>query len=216
MEDSPARLIVTRGPNINQQVALTRVEVTLGRSATNDVVLAAPEISRRHAVIFFRGDAHFLEDLGSTNGTFVNGNRLSERVRLNGDDIIQFGDSIVMRYEAAGASSPAPAPEPESVSHQAPTAVPAAVAAEIATPPPAPAGENGDDFILEPQPAASQRSWLLGCGCVPLLLAVLCLVSVFALDAYQGGRLLYCGALRPVFELLLGPFGFNPVCTAPF
>jgi hypothetical protein len=212
VEDTPARLVVTRGPNIDEAYPLTQTETTLGRSAGNTIVLAAPEVSRRHAVIFFRGDQHFLEDLGSTNGTFLNGRRLSERVVLADGDKIQFGDSILMQYR--GPAAPTQVVIPASAVQEVVLPPPAAPTAEPPTPAPPLAG---DDFIVEPEPVdTSQRRWIIGCGCFPFLAMGLCLAALLALDAYQQGRLLYCGPLRPLFETLLGPFGFNPVCATAF
>jgi len=222
VEDVPARLVVTRGPQVNEEYNLTQVEVTLGRSAGNAIILAAPEISRRHAVIFFRGDRHHLEDLGSTNGTFVNGRRLSERVILADGDKIQFGESILMQYHSPGAPTQVvslPPGQAALVPESSPppsAAVAAAPANEIPTPAPAAPIGPANEFIVEPDPqVASQKRWVLGCGCLPVVLLALCLGSLFVLDAYQQGSLLYCGPLRPFFEILLGPFGFNPLCAVP-
>jgi hypothetical protein len=55
------------------------------------------------------------------------------------------------------------------------------------------------------------RGFWLGCGLFLALLLV-CLGTFLLLDTFQDGRLLYCGALRPVFEFILGPFGFAPIC----
>jgi hypothetical protein len=52
---------------------------------------------------------------------------------------------------------------------------------------------------------------LIGCGLLAALLLV-CAGTFLLLDNYQGGRLLYCGAARPIFEFVLGPFGFAPIC----
>lgn len=219
MEDSPARLVVTRGPNIDEAYLLTQIEITLGRSAGNTIVLAAPEVSRRHAAIYTRGDQHILEDLGSTNGTFVNGRRLSERVILADSDKIQFGDSILMQYRGSTAPTQlvAAVPVVQQIIPPPPSISPSVPSAELPTPaPPLPAAP-GDEFIVEPEPAEdTQRRWIIGCGCIPFIFMGLCVASLLALDAYQQGRLLYCGPLRPLFQILLGPFGFNPVCAAAF
>jgi pSer/pThr/pTyr-binding forkhead associated (FHA) protein len=67
--------------------------ITLGRSKSNDVVLEDKMVSRRHAVIQKIKEEYFLEDLESTNGTFVNGQRVPARryVRLNLSDTIRIG-----------------------------------------------------------------------------------------------------------------------------
>ncbi|MBQ4334456.1 MAG: FHA domain-containing protein, partial [Myxococcaceae bacterium] len=51
-------------------------ETTLGRADENDVILSGDQVSRRHARLYFEGDALFFEDLGSRNGTRLNGSLL--------------------------------------------------------------------------------------------------------------------------------------------
>ena len=67
--------------------------ITLGRSRVNDIVLDDKLVSRRHAVIQKIKDDYFLEDLASTNGTFVNGQRVPSRsyVHLSLSDTIRLG-----------------------------------------------------------------------------------------------------------------------------
>lgn len=64
--------------------------LTIGRTANNDIVLDDPLVSRRHATLH-RGRAATLTDLGSFNGTFVNGSRIHGSVRLNSGDQVSFG-----------------------------------------------------------------------------------------------------------------------------
>lgn len=99
-------------------------------------------LSRRHAHIFLRGGALFVEDLGSTNGTFINGTRLDEHARrLDDGDLLAFGGthfvyqvSIERPGSAAGAGSLEP-----TVTMLAPQALPAAASpvSASASPPPA-------------------------------------------------------------------------------
>ena len=67
--------------------------IRLGRDKANDIVLEDKLVSRRHAVIQKIGEEYFLEDLGSTNGTLVNGKRVPARsyVRLNLTDTMLIG-----------------------------------------------------------------------------------------------------------------------------
>ena len=62
--------------------------VTLGRSRQSDVVLSDPNVSRHHAEIRPRGGSWVLTDLGSTNGSRINGRR------LEGSEVIRAGDEI--------------------------------------------------------------------------------------------------------------------------
>jgi len=72
-----------------EQVGLRDGETILGRDDGVDVVLDAADVSRRHARITVAGGRAVLEDLGSRNGTFLNGTRLSKPVPLRHLDVIQ-------------------------------------------------------------------------------------------------------------------------------
>lgn len=73
-------------------VAVDRDGLTLGRDASNDVVLHDPQASAHHARIVATEKGFFIEDLGSTNGTFVQGQRVT-RQSLQGGEVIQLGQS---------------------------------------------------------------------------------------------------------------------------
>ena len=67
-------------------------EVTIGRDAECDIVLNHPHVSRRHATITVGHDSLWIQDLGSTNGTYVNGNRIDVATKIGWNDEIRFGD----------------------------------------------------------------------------------------------------------------------------
>jgi len=75
-------------------VLLDRDWLVIGRGRSADVVLAEATISRAHAAIGYAADGFFVQDLGSTNGTQVNGAR-SERQRLNNGDEVRMGKLIL-------------------------------------------------------------------------------------------------------------------------
>jgi hypothetical protein len=64
------------------------------------VAINDAEISRKHSRLSFQGGKYVLEDLGSTNGTFVNGQRLSGPVVLKPGDVVSLGEQIVLMYDA--------------------------------------------------------------------------------------------------------------------
>ncbi|MGQ9426040.1 FHA domain-containing protein [Gilvimarinus sp. F26214L] len=71
-------------------------QLTIGRHPSNDVQIDEEAVSGKHALIIAERNAffsahkeYFLEDLGSTNGTFVNGERINGRVRLQHNDLIR-------------------------------------------------------------------------------------------------------------------------------
>jgi pSer/pThr/pTyr-binding forkhead associated (FHA) protein len=84
-----AKIIISRDGQIEQQIQLSKERMTLGRHPRNDIVLSHPAVSGEHAVIVTILDDSFLEDLHSTNGTFVNGHRI-------GKHFLQHQDSIKM------------------------------------------------------------------------------------------------------------------------
>lgn len=70
--------------------------VVVGRSPNADVVISEPFVSARHACFTLQGPALMVEDMGSTNGTLVNGRVIEEPVTLRDGDDVQVGD-VVMR-----------------------------------------------------------------------------------------------------------------------
>jgi predicted component of type VI protein secretion system len=92
---STGRLVFPTG----ETHALDSRAVTVGRGSQNDIALDADDFaSARHARIEPRRDGVWVEDIGSTNGTYVNGARLSKPRRLAAGDVIRVG-STDLRFE---------------------------------------------------------------------------------------------------------------------
>ena len=85
-----ASVRVLRGFYEGLELPLDRDWLVIGRGRGADLVIHEPTISRAHAAVGFRDDAFFVQDLGSTNGTFLNGSR-RERAPLTDGDEIQMG-----------------------------------------------------------------------------------------------------------------------------
>jgi len=100
------RLIVRRGPQPNQVHELTRESISLGRDITNDIVINDPEVSRHHGKIARTPSGYTLEDLGSTNGTFINGQRLTGSRPLLGGEMIGLGETVTLSYDVSAVSAP--------------------------------------------------------------------------------------------------------------
>jgi len=66
---------------------------TMGRGDGADILVEDPFASSAHARIFPRGDFMYIEDMGSTNGTYLNGRQVHSAERLNVSDVIRIGDS---------------------------------------------------------------------------------------------------------------------------
>ncbi|HEY2272103.1 MAG TPA: FtsK/SpoIIIE domain-containing protein, partial [Jatrophihabitantaceae bacterium] len=136
-------LDVIGGPSAGASAALARGATTIGRADECDVVLADPRASRRHATVTPTRDGAVLHDLASTAGTFVDGVRIHDAVRLAPGDTMRIGDSrLVVRPPAtdrtarpvAGQSSIIewpPDPPPESHRGQLAAAMTPAIAGVV-------------------------------------------------------------------------------------
>ena len=69
--------------------------VVIGRAPSSDIVIDEPFVSANHARYTLQGPALVLEDLGSTNGTLVNGHPIDQPVTLRDEDEVQVGDAIM-------------------------------------------------------------------------------------------------------------------------
>ncbi len=93
------RLVMHSGPLAGKAYPLEKGEIFVGRDLSNDIVINDPEISRRHARLFTQGSNYVIEDLGSTNGTYVNGQRLMGPYVLRPGEVIVFGEHITALYQ---------------------------------------------------------------------------------------------------------------------
>ncbi len=86
----------------DRQLPLVGKTFSLGRSKDNNVVFTSTKVSRRHALVHAEGGAEFsLVDLGSSNGTHLNGRRVIHPVALQSGDVIQIGEqSLTFRVDA--------------------------------------------------------------------------------------------------------------------
>jgi hypothetical protein len=200
------RLIVRRGPQPNQIYELNKDIITLGRDITNDIVINDPEVSRHHCRMTRGGGGYTLEDLGSTNGTFVNGQRLTGARPLAGGDMVGLGETVTLGYE-----STIPAPEPgqqatmmgasaQPAPYQAPSyqqPQPSYQQPQYSPPPPPPQYQ-----YQEPAPTSGGlgRWFFLGCGCLIVLCIVLAVVAVLIIDSQN----LWCRLpiLRDVIRII--------------
>ncbi len=75
--------------------------VSIGRRPENAIVLDDRYVSSRHALILVRDDRYFLQDYNSTNGTFVNGQPISDDVEIHGGDEIAVGSTVFRFIEGS-------------------------------------------------------------------------------------------------------------------
>jgi hypothetical protein len=176
-----SRLVMTHGPQPGQTFVLDQDLLTLGRDPGNDIVISDPQVSRRHARITRQGDLVMIEDVGSTNGTFVNGMRLTGPHTLADGNLISLGDAVTLTYHGAGIVTTEPLPGRTAISAAPPAygPEPTPPPAHAATPPPTYAAPPSAE---EPAEEKESKTWLwVGCGCLALLAIAAC-VGVFVLD----------------------------------
>jgi pSer/pThr/pTyr-binding forkhead associated (FHA) protein len=133
---SQFQLIMRSGPTPGAAYTLEGDQLTIGRDSTNQIVINDAEISRRHARLTFQGGKYVLEDLGSTNGTFVNGQRLAGPRVLKPGEVVSFGEQIVLVFEVTNIDAGATVVSPRA------TVVPVA-SRPVIPPPPLPAEYAG-------------------------------------------------------------------------
>jgi ABC-type multidrug transport system ATPase subunit/pSer/pThr/pTyr-binding forkhead associated (FHA) protein len=106
------KLILEEGPTPGEEFELIGNEYTVGRDPANSWLLDYNAVSRYHAKFTKRGNSYLLEDVGSSNGTFVNGEKISGAFLLSGGEEIGFGNFVKVRFETV---SLAPGEEIESI-----------------------------------------------------------------------------------------------------
>ncbi len=87
LEPGTGMLVVVRGPNAGSRFLLDRERTSIGRHPDSDIFLDDVTVSRRHAIVSHRDGQMVVEDNGSLNGTYVNGDRVEERELATGDEL---------------------------------------------------------------------------------------------------------------------------------
>ncbi len=179
------RLVVRRGPQPNQQYELNRDTVTIGRDITNDIVINDPEVSRHHARLVRTAAGYTLEDLRSTNGTFVNRQRISTPHPLSNGDLVGMGETVTLSYETLGI--PGQVPGEQTIPAQAqtvPSTMPPPVQPISPSAPPSPYAPP-----MEEETESDMSRWIV-IGCVAMLVVFCCVLLVAAI--YIDSKDLYC------------------------
>ena len=173
------QLLARQGPRAGQAFDLNKPVVTIGREAGNDIVLEDPQVSRQHARLTLQGTSYVIEDLGSTNGSFINGRRVMTPTPLNPGDKLGLGDTVVLEVQGGlsagetvvGRGQPQPVMPQPSPAFGAPPPPPPAYGA----PPPPP----GYGAPPPPPQKKGASCWVWGCGCLFLILLVFVLIGVY-------------------------------------
>jgi DNA-binding response OmpR family regulator len=104
-----ALLLWMDGEEIKGRWSLAKSATAIGRWEDNDVVVDDRWVSRNHALIRREGEHYIVEDLGSKNGTFVNGSRIARPTVLADGDVVQVTPLIELTFVDYGATAPLPA-----------------------------------------------------------------------------------------------------------
>jgi len=180
---SQFQLIMRQGPTPGATFTLEGDQINIGRESSNEIAINDAEISRRHARMTFQGGKYVLEDLGSTNGTFVNGQRLAGPRVLKAGEVVSFGEQIVLVFEAVVND-----PGATVVSPRAAAAVPSVPKPSTPPPPPpadyvgsVPASPASSSPISEPAPKRTNIMPVI-IGVVVLFFLCLCAGILWYID----------------------------------
>ena len=186
-----AHLVMTEGPQPGETFPLDAPTLVLGRDPRDAIVIDHPQVSRRHARIARRKDVWVLEDLESTNGTWVNGIRLVGPHVLVTGDVVGLSEAVMLTFHGEEPEAPegkGPRPEPSAVSApqpppSSPQQAPAPQAERVEPDRPvSSAAALSADGRRPPSPIGAQTKgrsedrtglWI-GAGCAILLLIAAC------------------------------------------
>jgi hypothetical protein len=192
------QFVMRSGPTPGVTFPLEGDQLVIGRDSTNAVAINDAEISRKHSRLSFQGGKYVLEDLGSTNGTFVNGQRLAGPVVLKPGDVVSLGEQIVLMYDAINIDTGATV----AVSRKATNI----------TPPPVHSTSTG----YTPEPVYSGPPTVKKTNMIPifigagiLLFVCLCIVVLLVVDADPTGAR-WCTFPFSIITLMLRGAGACP------
>jgi len=92
---SPTKLVVTEGSNAGETVPLSGETVTLGRGGDSTIRLDDDYVSTRHARFVTNGEEWFIEDMGSTNGTYIGSTRVTRATAITPGTAVRLGKTVV-------------------------------------------------------------------------------------------------------------------------
>jgi pSer/pThr/pTyr-binding forkhead associated (FHA) protein len=92
---SPTKLVITEGSNAGETVPLSGETVTLGRGGDSTIRLDDDYVSTRHARFVTNGEEWFIEDMGSTNGTYIGSTRVTRATAITPGTAVRLGKTVV-------------------------------------------------------------------------------------------------------------------------
>jgi pSer/pThr/pTyr-binding forkhead associated (FHA) protein len=219
MAGSQYRLVVRQGPISGQIFELNEAEISIGRDISNDFVINDAEVSRKHAKLTLEAGQYKIEDLNSTNGTYIDGQRLIGPHLLAVGEIIMFGDNVGVVFEGEPAEVDLTVPSIIDLGQTPVAAIPAPV--DNYVPPPV-SPTSGESNIAQPEPITPEpeqeqlegtgrkpiNSWLMaGFGCLLVIVVLVIALLVFIDQPWSAGGGLYC---HQPFVYIFHALGYCP------
>ncbi|MBK8171751.1 MAG: Flp pilus assembly complex ATPase component TadA [Sandaracinaceae bacterium] len=153
-------LVITEKGGAQRKLEFDKPEITIGRVTGNDIVLPKGNVSKRHSRIVLKDGRYIVVDLKSTNGTYVNGRKITSPLVIKQGDKVYIGDFIISLdggeagAEAGDAAPPMPEEAPRPV---APPVRPVSVAGAVAPRPPGPpAIRSSNEIPVQPRQSIPQ------------------------------------------------------------
>ena len=219
MTKTQYRLVVRQGPNPGQVFECDRNEISIGRDIANDFVINDAEVSRRHVRLTLEGDRYQIEDLNSTNGTYIDGQRLIGPHIMAIGEIIMFGDNVGVIFEGEPALPDITVISTVDLGSTPVAAIPAPEESpvQLVTPMQPKLNEYpiAEESISDIEPETPEETakkpintWLLaGCGCLMVIVLLFIAVVVFIDQPWNPAGGLYC---RTPFDIIFATLGFCP------
>lgn len=196
--DQAHYILIETGPDAGRRYELGADSLVIGRDPASDIVLDDIEVSRRHARLIPQSDGYVIEDMGSTNGTYVDEARIRSVMPLKPGTRVRLGENITFLFEseqgAMADTGPLPMMPPESVAAPEPIPMEASVLQEAESrraqarqvPPP----EEAPPRRAARRPRPAWMSNPIAVGCAILLLLGLC--GFIAFLWYVDANFLWC------------------------
>jgi hypothetical protein len=170
------RLIIKQGPVPGKVFEIAKQVITIGRDVKSDFVVNDAEVSRSHTRLTVQSDGCLVEDLASTNGSFINGQRITTGKMIRPGDVLGMGETVLMDFvfvpDAEATMIAPPMGEPSTPALGSPARPTPGMRVELST------AQAADSISIPSQPQRDNRLlWAVGIGCGVLLLIV-CLVIV--------------------------------------
>lgn len=180
------RLIIKQGPVPGKVFEIAKQVITIGRDVKSDFVVNDAEVSRTHVRLTVQAEGCLAEDLSSTNGAFINGQRITNPRVLRPGDVLGLGETVLMDFAfVPDSDATVIAPPMDWTPRPGETPVPSSGSGARVRPALAPRVElptaqaSGVGTAPLTEKRDSRMMWGLGIGCgVLLLLACLVLVVV--------------------------------------